>query len=98
MMTRVTVPGYIGTVSFHPSSLSSGGMMGPVKLMDAGEAAQVEQLPVDDLDVHQVEVHRVHVAGGVEDLPHFRVAGIDILLGGPHAFAGGSSRYVAVPT
>ncbi len=83
MMTRVTVPGYIGTVSFHPSSFVVGRDDGTGEGYDAGKLLTSNSLPVDDLDVHQVEVHRVHVAGGVVDLPHFRVAVVDVLLGSP---------------
>lgn len=67
MITRVTMPGDMCTVSFQPRSVAPGGRTGPVK-MNRRKGRHVEELTVDNLDVHEVEVHRVHVLGRVEDL------------------------------
>ena len=79
MMTRVTSPGCILTVSFQPSSVASGGRAGPVvREGPAGITRCVEGIPVENLDVHQMEMDRVRVAGEIADFPDFHVAVVGV--------------------
>ena len=82
MMIRVTVPGNIITVSFHPISFASAGTAGPVKLtppLRVAEAVHLEWLPVDELHVHQVEVYRVNIGCHVVDFPDLGGTSLDHL-------------------
>ncbi len=69
MMTVVTSPGFMRTVSFQPSSVRSGPLRGPGVAGRAVVGVHVERLASRALDVDQVEVDRVGVAGQVGDLP-----------------------------
>ena len=77
MMTVVTSPGFIRTVSFQPISLASGGVGGPVKCSLPGTPRK--GLPLNDLHVHQVEMDGMGVAGEIEDLPDFDRPGAWVL-------------------
>ena len=92
MMIRVTVPGYMGTVSFHPISFSAGAIT--VTGRSVGKCSGIKGFTVDELSIDEMDVHRMDITRSVVDLPHFSRTGFDLLLGRTHCGGGARGRRI----